>query len=223
MGLLGLSINEMVAAAEAANALTNTVPSGQLNADPEASIQAKIFGLFRDAHPTASVSALDTVPGVVENQVLRIVVAGTNQYEECFVDEVVYNFDHYVYKVIGLRSYRPYLTTHIDNPVGDSYKPILLTEVEAAEVRLKAMEVDYFKNYSVAPQARYLTTGAVIASYSEKCLVIFTSNPSDVTLLQTIHAKRNDHLTWQGVKQSGWIIPKCRQADLTKLVAPHYS
>ena len=64
----------------------------------------------------------------------------------------------------------------------------------------------------------YLSPKARIVEYSDKCYAVFTAEEHDAELLQFIGATKNDRLTWQGKKVSGWVVPKSRRERLARLV-----
>lgn len=63
----------------------------------------------------------------------------------------------------------------------------------------------------------HLSRQAQIVEYSDKCIAVFTNDSNDARLLESIRAKHNDKLTWQGRKVSGWILPKSRRSVLSEI------
>ena len=91
------------------------------------------------------------------------------------------------------------------------------SHIEEVISRAAAAEKQRREEAAIAQQR--LHRGALVVDYSAKALAIFTDEPSDVSVLERIKAKRNSSLTYQGRKVAGWIFPKYRQAQLAAVMS----
>lgn len=152
---------------------------------------------------------------VTLHQVVERFMLGDSLCEKCIVTEIMFD-EHagYTYTLIGLKSLRNFRTRFIFDEhesasgfFADLAYPTFLAAEQVEEV------------ISRAAAAEKQRRGALVVDYSAKALAIFTDEPSDVSVLERIKAKRNSSLTYQGRKVAGWIFPKYRQAQLAAVMS----
>ena len=97
--------------------------------------------------------------------------------------------------------------------------PTFLAAEQVEEVISRAAAAEKQRREEAAIAQQRLHRGALVVDYSAKALAIFTDEPSDVSVLERIKAKRNSSLTYQGRKVAGWIFPKYRQAQLAAVMS----
>ncbi len=88
----------------------------------------------------------------------------------------------------------------------------------AAEAALNPVDLTEREESEQLLEKAYLSPKAQIVEYSDKCYAVFTAEEHDAALLQFIGATKNDRLTWQGKKVSGWVVPKSHRERLARLV-----
>ena len=127
----------------------------------------------------------------------------------------------YTYTLIGLKSLRNFRTRFIFDEhesasgfFADLAYPTFLAAEQVEEVISRAAAAEKQRREEAAIAQRRLHRGALA-----KALAIFTDEPSDVSVLERIKAKRNSSLTYQGRKVAGWIFPKYRQAQLAAVMS----
>ena len=164
-----------------------------------------------------------------------------NGYEQYVVVDVFRTAQgEYFYTLIGLNSQTVCTTQFIFDTVqpdfgfyADCSVPVILSKnfVErliartsdlpldlAAEAALNPVDLTEHEAWeNVLSNSAYLSRQAQIVEYSDKCIAIFTTDSNDARLLESICAKYNDKLTWQGRKVAGWIIPQSRRSVLSKI------
>ena len=129
---------------------------------------------------------------VTLHQVVERFMLGDSLCEKCIVTEIMF-----------------------DEHAGYTY--LAAEQVEEVISRAAAAEKQRREEAAIAQQR--LHRGALVVDYSAKALAIFTDEPSDVSVLERIKAKRNSSLTYQGRKVAGWIFPKYRQAQLAAVMS----
>ena len=150
---------------------------------------------------------------VTLHQVVERFMLGDSLCEKCIVPEIMFD-EHagYTYTLIGLKSLRNFRTRFIFDEHESASGFLAAEQVEEVISRAAAAEKQRREEAAIAQQR--LHRGALVVDYSAKALAIFTDEPSDVSVLERIKAKRNSSLTYQGRKVAGWIFPKYRQAQL---------
>mgnify|MGYP000187323031 CR=1 FL=1 len=103
--------------------------------------------------------------------------------------------------------------------IGGSFALGLKLAEQVEEVISRAAAAEKQRREEAAIAQQRLHRGALVVDYSAKALAIFTDEPSDVSVLERIKAKRNSSLTYQGRKVAGWIFPKYRQAQLAAVMS----
>lgn len=160
------------------------------------------------------------------HQVVDRFTLGDGISEKCVITEVFYTpEDGYLYTMIGLTTFQTLSTRFVfsseDSAIGifaDLDRSIYMDAAHVPAVVAQAAEAELLRQQRATKEQRFLHPSAVVVEYSEKCLAVFTMEPSDKQLLEGIRAKRNPSLNYQGRKAPGWIIPKCRQQDLAAIV-----
>ena len=151
---------------------------------------------------------------VTLHQVVERFMLGDSLCEKCIVTEIMFD-EHagYTYTLIGLKSLRNFRTRFIF----DEHESASGFFADLAYPTCSAAEKQRREEAAIAQ--RRLHRGALVVDYSAKALAIFTDEPSDVSVLERIKAKRNSSLTYQGRKVAGWIFPKYRQAQLAAVMS----
>lgn len=162
------------------------------------------------------------------NQIVGYFTMARNvEYDaECVVTDVAVDANgEYWYTIVGLKSKRIYRHRFIwdsDNGAegfSTSYKmPRFLDREQVEVIKNEAAILAERERKQEEKRNRFLHDARIV-EYSEKCLAIFTDDANDAVLLASIHAKRNEHLTWEGKKVAGWIFPKYRKEELAALVS----
>ncbi len=164
---------------------------------------------------------------VTLHQVVERFMLGDSLCEKCIVTEIMFD-EHagYTYTLIGLKSLRNFRTRFIFDEhesasgfFADLAYPTFLAAEQAEEVISRAAAAEKQRREEAAIAQQRLHRGALVVDYSAKALAIFTDEPSDVSVLERIKAKRNSSLTYQGRKVAGWIFPKYRQAQLAAVMS----
>ena len=164
---------------------------------------------------------------VTLHQVVERFMLGDSLCEKCIVTEIMFD-EHagYTYTLIGLKSLRNFRTHFIFDEhesasgfFADLAYPTFLAAEQVEEVIARAAAAEKQRREEAAIAQRRLHRGALVVDYSAKALAIFTDEPSDVSVLERIKAKRNSSLTYQGRKVAGWIFPKYRQAQLAAVMS----
>lgn len=161
------------------------------------------------------------------HQVVERFMLGDSINEKCVISEV--SFDEragYTYTLIGVKSCRIISTRFIfderaaaSGVYADLEYPSFMAAEQVAQLAARAATAELERQRLETIAAQRLHRGAMVVDYSEKCLAIFTNEPSDAAVLEHIHAKRNSSLTYQGRKVAGWIFPKYRKEQLAAVVA----
>jgi len=162
-------------------------------------------------------------------------------YEQYVVVDVFRTEDgEYFYTLIGMKTQTVYTTKFIfdtEQPdfgfYADCSAPVILPKniierliAQASDLPLDleaeaALNPVYLTNREtwerILSDCAHLSRQAQIVEYSDKCIAVFTNDSNDVRLLESIQAKHNDKLTWQGRKVSGWILPKSRLSVLSEI------
>ena len=157
---------------------------------------------------------------VTLHQVVERFMLGDSLCEKCIVTEIMFD-EHagYTYTLIGLKSRRNFRTRFIFGFFADLAYPTFLAAEQVEEVISRAAAAEKQRREEAAIAQQRLHRGALVVDYSAKALAIFTDEPSDVSVLERIKAKRNSSLTYQGRKVAGWIFPKYRQAQLAAVMS----
>ena len=158
-----------------------------------------------------------------------------NGYEQYVVVDVFRTArGEYFYTLIGMNT-RTVCTTQFifDTVQPDCSAPVILPKnfVERLIARTSDLPLDLAAEAALNPvdqtereawerllsDCAHLSRQAQIVEYSDKCIAVFTADSNDARLLESICAKYNDNLTWQGRKVAGWIIPQSRRSVLSKI------
>lgn len=169
----------------------------------------------------------DTTHQVVQlGQVVEYFSLGQTLPEKCVISEVFRDErGEFRYTMIGLKSLLIHSTRFVfsdrDTAIGayaDLAYPVFMAPERVKELAAHAAVATEARRRAEERKREFLHRGVEVVDYSERCLVIFTSDPNDVVVLERIRAKRNSGLVWQGRKRAGWIFPKCRQAQLAAVM-----
>lgn len=177
--------------------------------------------------PFITASSYDTSVQTAQlYQVVYRLSLGDGSAEKCAVTGICLDEQKgYTYTLIGLESLKTFFTRFIRDErdscsgfAADMRYPVFLAESQMEDLRLRAIAAAEARDHQAAAEGQYLNRSATIVEYSERCLAIFTSDANDVKILESIRAKRNLSLTYQGRKVAGWIFPKYRQEQLAAVV-----
>ncbi len=167
----------------------------------------------------------------------RLTASGCEQY--VVVDVFRTAQGEYFYTLIGTKTLTVYTTKFIFDTVeaedfgfyADCSAPVILSKDFVYRLIARASDMAFDPEEELRPidttvceeseqllDMAYLSPKAQIVEYSDKCYAVFTAEEHDAELLQFIGAIKNDRLTWQGKKVSGWVVPKSRRERLAGLV-----
>ncbi len=167
-------------------------------------------------------------------------LTGTGYEQYVVVDVFCTEDGEYFYTLIGMTTQTVYTTKFIfdtEQPdfgfYTDCSAPVILPKnfVERLIAQTSDLPLDLEAEAALNPvdltnretwerllsDCAHLSRQAQIVEYSDKCIAVFTNDSNDVRLLESIQAKHNDKLTWQGRKVSGWILPKSRLSVLSEI------
>lgn len=158
---------------------------------------------------------------VTLHQVVERFMLGDSLCEKCIVTEIMFD-EHagYTYTLIGLKSLRNFRTRFIFDEhesasgfFADLAYPTFLAAEQVEEVISRAAAAEKQRREEAAIAQQRLHRGALVVDYSAKALAIFTDEPSDVSVLERIKAKRNSSLTYRAQGRR-LVLPEIPSAQL---------